>query len=642
MCGICGKVYREPARSVEPAWLAAMMAAIAHRGPDAEGQALLGQAGLGFRRLSIIDLETGDQPIPNEDRTLWIVFNGEIYNYRALRADLEARGHRFRTHTDTETILHLFEDDGPDCLARLDGMFALAIWDAPRRQLFLARDRLGEKPLYYADNGERILFASEIKALRMDPGFDPEIHWPGLDSYLSLRFVPAPATLYRHATLLPAGHCLLWKEGQVRQWRYWTPSFLEKTGADVAAQAAELADRLRDSVRKRLVSDVPLGAFLSGGMDSSLVVAMMGQVAEGAANTFAAGCRDVEFNELPYARAVAERWHTRHREFMIEPDVVHALPKIVHLMDGPTDPVALSLYHISGATRQHVKVALGGDGGDELFGGYDRYWGNRMAAWAARVPRALRRIALDLPSGWVQEDFTRKSLSKRLRWIHQMADLPADRRYFASLSFFRFGGDFRASLYTADLHERLADSDPAAPILEAFRSPNAEDPVDRMLYTDLTMRLPNYTLQILDRMTMAHGLEGRCPYLAHGLVEYGCRLPSSSKVRGWRQKWLQKRLARAYLPETVLRRGKQGFSFPLSRWFREDLRDFLHDLVLDSRLVRDGLFAGDTVRRLVGEHDSGTADHSMRLWSLLNCELWYRDLAHPANASAPGREARRP
>jgi len=611
-------------RPIEASVLSEMMKTIAHRGPDGEGAYIHRNVGLGFRRLSIIDLQTGQQPMPNEDETVWIVFNGEVYNYLELREHLQQKGHRFRTRTDTESIIHLYEEYGPECVTRLRGMFAFAIWDERKRQLLLARDRLGEKPLFYYQDNERFLFASEIKALLADPGLDIEMNPAGLDSYLSLRFILAPHTMFRHIYKLPPAHYLIFRDGQVRINKYWEPSFLPK----IRARKDEIMERLRDlmleSIQIRLMSDVPLGAFLSGGIDSSLVVAFMSQASTPEPETFSIGVDDADYNELPYARAVAEKYNTKHNEFIIRPNVVESLPKIVELMDEPTDPFALSVYYISGAARRHVTVALGGDGGDEVFGGYDRYLGNQFMRLLLKLPKVFRQHVFTPLIEMIPEDFSRKSLAQKLRWLNRMSSYPDDSRYFESMSFFRFNDDSKSFLYSDDLKASLNGSHLVEHVFKFFQSPVAENLVDRMLYTDMMTRLPDYTLLILDRMSMAHGLEARSPYLDHGLVEFACSIPERYKVRGKQLKWILRELARDYLPPQILTRDKQGFGFPLNRWLKNDLREFINDIFHSSQMIRDGYFNSEYVLRLIREHQEGRVDHQMRIWCILNVELWYR------------------
>jgi asparagine synthase (glutamine-hydrolysing) len=502
-------------------------------------------------------------------------------------------------------------------------MFAFALWDENKKQLFIARDRLGEKPLFYYYDQNRFLFASEIKAILAEPDIRKEINLEAIDSYLSLRFIYTPHTMYKNICKLPAAHSLILKNGKIQINQYWKPSFSDKISKTKEEIFDQLRDLFLDSINIRLMSDVPIGAFLSGGIDSSMVVSLMSQVSKVKPQTFSIGVVDNDYNELPYARAVADKYGTNHHEFIIRPDIVNILPKVIELMGEPTDPFAISVYNIAEVTRKHVTVALGGDGGDELFGGYDRYHGNNFVGFLSLLPNFLLQPFFKSLIKIVPEDFSKKSLSQKLRWLSHVSSYPENRRYFESMSFFRFTDLTKDHLYSQNLKENLNGSHPSNYILKYFNDDAAEDLVDHMMYTDLMTRLPDYTLQILDHMTMAHSLEGRSPFLDHRFVEFACSIPSSMKVSKRELKVLLKEFAKDYLPPQLLTREKQGFGFPLHRWLKNDLREMINDVLHCSKLVADGYFNDKYIQCIIGEHQKGAADHQMRIWSLLNMELWY-------------------
>jgi asparagine synthase (glutamine-hydrolysing) len=621
MCGICGLI--DPAGVREGA-LDAMLGQLVHRGPDDQGVHLKGPVGLGHRRLSIIDLSQGHQPISNEDESVWIVLNGEIYNYRGLREELIARGHRFRTHSDTEVIVHLWEEEGPACVERLRGMFAFALWDDRRQQLFAARDHLGQKPFFYTETRNGLAFASEIKALlAADPSLaelDPE----ALEEYLALRIVTPPRTMFRRVRKLPPAHFLTWDaRAGLRISRYWDLSYGPKMGGSDEQLVDALEEQLVESLRLHMVSDVPVGAFLSGGLDSTLVVGLLERhVLDAPIDTFAGKLDYGDFDESPAARAVAERYGTRHHEQAISPSLVSLLPKLLWHLDEPSDALSVCSYLIAALARRHVKVVLGGDGGDELFGGYDRYYGNRYANLYATMPAALRRHVLGPVLDRLGHGGWYKSRAHQLRWLHQMSFLEGGDRYAASLGYFYFGEPERRALLGPAVSS--AGFDPYAAIADAYDRADAEDPIDRMLYADSQLRMTDHSVMILDRMSMAHGLEARCPFLDHELAAFCARLPMRVKVRGRQLRWIQKRLAERYLPEEVLKRPKQGFASALPYMLRDEYR-LLFDLFLrDSHLAQAEVLRPAQIERLLAEHESGSADHGNRLWLLLSAEVWYR------------------
>ena len=620
MCGICGKVQPE---GVTRSDLKIMMDSLRFRGPDDEGFSLQGMAGLGHRRLSIIDLDGGHQPISNEDGTLWIVFNGEIYNYQELRQRL-GNSHRFSSNSDTEVILHLYEDLGKECVKELRGMFAFAIWDTRKHKLLLARDHMGQKPLYYMHKGERFAFASEIKALlEADPTLR-EVDPRGLHQYLTLRIIAPPLSMFASVRKLPPGHILTYQDGNVQVERYWDLRYEPKLEMSEAEYLDTLEQKVMETVRYHMVSDVPVGAFLSGGMDSSIIVGMMSKIAKTPVKTFSVGVPYENYSELPYARAVAQKYGTEHYEEDIFPSLVRVLPDLVWHLDEPSDPLSAPMFYIARMASQHVKVVLGGDGGDELFGGYDRYYGNRYVEYYARLPHAFRKHLIGQFLRVMPEGFWYKSLSHKLKWINQMSFNDGGLRYARSLGYFYFSEQHRESLYGPRFNGKLNGYDPEEAIYSYFECDNASEMLDKMLYADSMVRLPDHSVMIVDRTTMAHGLESRAPFMDHKLVEFVARMPVSLKVRGHNLRYIQARLAERYLPPELLHRKKQGFSSPLPYLLADEFKMLYQTFLNDSHMVRDGYLRAEPIQKLLGEHLNKKVDHGNRLWLLCNSEIWYR------------------
>jgi asparagine synthase (glutamine-hydrolysing) len=603
-----------------------MLQTIAHRGPDDEGLYINGHIGIGNRRLAIIDVEGGRQPICNEDESIWIVHNGEIYNYKDLRNELEKKGHFFRTNSDTEVIVHLYEELGEGCVDKLSGMFAFAIWDENQQKLFLARDRVGQKPLFYCQDNGDLLFASESKAILAVDKQEREIDYESIHHYLSLRFIPSPHTMLKHVKKLPPGHTLVYQNGTITVSRYWDLSFREKLDLSESDLIDGLQEKLTRTVDSHLVSDVPVGAFLSGGMDSSMVVAIMARdLGKESFKTFAVGVRENSFNELPYARMVSKHYQTTHIEHCVESNLINLLPKMIWHLDEPSDPIAACQFHASALAARHVKVVLGGDGGDELFAGFDRYLGINYVDHYSVLPLFFRRAIIGPLLTLMPDSFNYKSITQKLRWAQQLSLLPdTGARYAEATCFFRFSHEDKRSLYSDNLWYQIGHCNSSDIIITKFYSNRADDPIDRMLYADFMTRLPEHSLMLTDRMTMAHGLELRSPYLDHELVEFMAAFPSDLKLRNGTLKYALRKIGQEYLPQRILRREKQGFMFPVAHWFSNELYNFIKRFLMDSHLVKSGLFKKESISRLIEDRRQRRFDNHVRLWMLLNLEIWYQ------------------
>jgi len=632
MCGICGVVYEDPARRPDPAALRRMLAALRHRGPDGERIEILGPAGLGHSRLSVIDLEGGAQPMFNEDRSIAVVFNGEIYNFRDLRRRLAEGGHRLATdHSDTETLPHLYEDLGVSgALAELRGMFAFALWDAPRRRLALARDRAGKKPLYYAHAGGALWFASELKALLAIPEIPRRLDLQAMDDFLTLQYVPAPETIFRDIRKLPPAHFLIFENGEIRIERYWRLQPEPKRQISEAQAAEETAARIEEAVRLRLESDVPLGVFLSGGVDSSLVTAFASRHVSGPLRTFSIGFEQEEFNELPFARMVAERYATRHHEFIVRADAVAALPRLVWHYDEPyADISALPSFALAELARRHVTVALNGDGGDESFAGYQRYLGlpvfERWMRWPRPARRALAAL-LDSPR--------RPAALDPLRYVNRVSLASPALRYAQALTIFT--QEAKARLCDPAFREQVDPGAAESRMIAEYEREDLREPLDRMLACDIETYLPGDLLPKVDRATMSCGLEGRSPLLDHPLMEFAASLPASVRFAGGSLKTLLRRVAGPLIPAAALNRPKQGFAAPAEVWFRAELRQFTRETLLGPEARGRGFFRPRAVEALLREHESGRQRHHHRIWALLCLELWFRTfLDRPNPDSGP-------
>ncbi len=622
MCGIAG-IVRSDGAPVDRELLERMNEAIRHRGPDEDGFYFSAGVGLAMRRLAIIDLKSGQQPIHNQNSTAWIVFNGEIYNYRELRDQLEKLGHRFYTDSDTEAIIHAYDQYGTDCPNYLRGMFAFAIWDERTKSLFLARDRVGKKPLLYAQLEGELVFGSEFTALLEHPRVSRDVDFEAIHHYLSFICVPAPLTAYRAIRKLEPGHWLLWRDGEIKTERYWQLDFSKKQKISEEEAGERTVELLREAVRVRLMSEVPLGAFLSGGIDSSAVVALMAQESSEKIKTFSIGFDEQDFSELHHARRVAEHVGADHHEFIVRPDAMEILPTLVEHYGEPfADSSAIPSYYVSKETRAYVTVALNGDGGDECFAGYQRYAAMSIAQKYRNLPAPLRdSVISNVVRALPGFDARQNPLRKAKRFI-AAASLPPVERYLRWVS--AFDDAAKQGLYSdAFRHETAAFR--TASILEPwFAKANGAGIVDASLLTDTMTYLPNDLLVKMDIAAMTVSLEARSPFLDHHLMEFAAGLPEKLKLRRLTTKYLLKRVLKKLVPAENLNRSKMGFGVPIGHWFRGAMQPFLRETLLSEKALGRGLFRPEMVRQLIETHVAVKADHSHRLWSLLMLELWYQ------------------
>jgi asparagine synthase (glutamine-hydrolysing) len=621
MCGIAGKV--SVGSAIQEGLIVRMCESIEHRGPDSRGIHLEDGVGFGVQRLRVIDLETGDQPIYNEDGSIVVILNGEIYNYRELREGLAARGHRFSTKSDTEVIVHLYEDEGSRCVERLRGMFAFALWDSRDRRLLLARDRLGKKPLFYAVEGDTLWFASEAKAILQDPAVDRAPNIEAIDAYLQLQYVPHPLSAFAKLAKLPPAHALSWAGGQVALERYWTLSYSETGIAATPGDAHELIrDKLLEATRLRLRSDVPLGAFLSGGVDSSAVVAAMAMQTSDRVRTFSIGFDVGAYDETRFARQVATLFGTEHNELRVEPKAVEILPQLVwHYGEPFADSSAIPTFYLAELTRRHVTVALNGDGGDESFAGYNRYLGTGLADRLAQLPMPLRR-AFGAAARAVGPDSREASFRSRLNRLGRAATLSAPDRYAMWMA--HLTERERERMYTPELRAMLTDRPAPRVVRDAWEASDAPDRVDRLLDVDVNTYLPGDLLVKVDIASMAHSLEVRSPLLDHEFVELCAAFPGAWKLQGSTTKKLFKDALRPWLPGAILDRPKQGFGVPIKEWFRGPLRSLPGEVLLDPVATARGMFRSEYVEGLIADHQSGARDNAYRIWALVQLELWQR------------------
>ena len=646
MCGICGEIDFKN-QDIRFKTLISMCEVLAHRGPDDEGIVFFKKdkilefkgplpdqfaengflVGLGHRRLSIIDLSgTAHQPMSNEDGTIWIVYNGEIYNYKEIRNQLESKGHLFKSRSDTEVIIHAYEEWGVDCLKYFRGMFAFGLWDNRLKRLFLARDRLGKKPLVYSYRNGRFAFASELKALLQIPWIEKKINLSAIHHYLTYQYIPSPETIFEDIEKLPPAHYLLYdSNGNIKIERYWKLNFnsYEKVKGDDDAYCKVIRSNLEESVRYRLISDVPLGAFLSGGIDSSLVVGLMSKNGGTPVKTFSIGFEEQEFNELDYARIISKHFSTEHHEFIVKPNALEILPKLIwHYNEPFGDPSAIPTYYVANMTSNYVKVVLTGDAGDENFAGYPRYRRSKYVLWFTKLPEIYRKDLLSkilrtlAHSPWKQKTFNRLGDFVEMLSSHQ------GQNYLEQIKI--FNEKEKKGIYTEEFFEKMKGENTADYLVSKYEEVDTEDPLEKLLYLDMITYLPEDLLVKVDIATMAHCLEARVPFLDHLFIEEVARIPFNLKLKGLRLKFILKKAFSDFLPEPILNRKKMGFGVPISKWLREDLKDYVFELLLSSRTIKRGYFKEEGIKRLLEDHMSMRYDHSAKIWSLIFLENWFR------------------
>jgi len=636
MCGICGFIG-----NLDDTVLSKMLNVLRHRGPDDSGCVVFKgersklKVSLGHTRLSIIDLSlAGHQPMSNEDESIWITYNGEIYNYKALSSKLKAQGHKFKSNSDTETILHLYEEMGDDCVNELNGMFAFAIWDKRKERLFLARDRLGIKPLYYLEDNGRFVFASEIKAILEYDGVEREVDYQALLYFMTFLYIPCPFTIFKGIRKLPPAHILTMEKGRVEVKRYWdlvfSPPLQVSSSQATPAEAEEYYKRqimeiLQEIVESHMISDVPLGVFLSGGIDSSTVAGMMSKLSSNPVKTFSIGYEGREgksYNELEYSKEVSKYFGTEHQEFILNPSIIEVLPNIVWHLDEPfADSSAIPTYLVSEAARKYVTVALTGIGGDEVFGGYPRYLGARVSRQYAKLPFWLRR-SLARGVEVIPESSTSRNIPGWIKRFIRGGLLPVDERYISWVSFLT--DRQKTQLFTEDFLAQTKDF-PVYEVHKAFYSENnLENILDKIFYLDIKTYLADDLLMMGDKMSMAHSLELRVPFCDHKLIEFAATIPAELKFKGLKLKSLFKKALKGFLPEDILQRKKQGFMVPLAKWFQNELKGFTLDLLSEERIKKRGYFRPDFIRWVLDQHYDGRQNFTDQIYALISLELWHQ------------------
>ncbi|MCM8816237.1 MAG: asparagine synthase (glutamine-hydrolyzing) [Candidatus Omnitrophica bacterium] len=624
MCGICGIVKKDG--KVYPAVIEKMASTMVYRGPDEQGYMVCENVGLGHRRLKIIDLTTGRQPISNEKNTMFLICNGEIYNFRQLRTVLEDSGHKFKTNSDSEVIIHLYEKYGTECLKFLRGMFAFAIWDNEKKTLFLARDRLGKKPLVYSIKNGNIYFASEIKALLEVDEISREIDYSAVDLFLTYQAIPAPWTIFRDIRKLKPGHYLLWTDGKIKIEKYWQIDFTKKLRLSNEQEYIDaMWEKLVESTRIRMIADVPLGAFLSGGIDSSTIVGIMSENSSQPVKTFSVGFEESDFSELNFARIVAEKFGTEHYEFIVRPDVISILPKLVwHYNEPFADSSMIPTYYVARETRKHVIVALNGDGGDENFAGYTRYWQTQLLS---KIYELYKKIPLCKAFGLknfehLYKKYPSNTFIRILKWLGEAERCGFDYAYARRL--ISFSNDFKQKIYSEDMKKKIADFDSFLLIKDIWDSSAEVDLIEKMLATDFQLYLPDVLMVKMDIASMANSLETRSPFLDYEFVELIASFPSNLKMKNFRTKYILKTKLKEFLPRKIVRRKKMGFGVPIGRWFKGELKNYLMETLLDKEALSRQYFVPEEIKKLVEQHISGTVEHSSRLWTLLTFELWHK------------------
>ena len=623
MCGIVGIAFNDDRLEPDRALVQALGATVGHRGPDGEGYHTAPGIALGARRLAVIDLTGGQQPMSSTDGSITVVFNGEIYNYKEVRAALVASGHHFRSAADTEVLVHLYEERGLDCLQELRGMFAFALWDGRRRRLLLARDRMGQKPLHYTKLRDRLLFGSEIKSILQDPGVERSVDRHALDQYLTWEYVPGGRTIFRGIERLPPGHRLVWEKGRVEIEPYWQPRWDPDHPRSAAEWAEAFGHALREAVRLHLTSDVPLGIFLSGGLDSSAILALAREVSNAELSTFSLGFADASYDERRFARLVAERYGTHHREYTLDAPDDGLVRRVCASFDEPfADASAIPTFVLAAHARRHVTVALGGDGGDELLGGYDWYRAERVARYYQALPAAWQRHLTGPLLTRIPASTRKKGLGERLRRFGAGFEHPTALGHARWRAFLTPAE--KAELYAPDLRHALAGTSGYEPELEVAARFSSLDPIRRALGRDMMTYLPDDILTKVDRASMASSLEVRSPFLDGEVVELACLMPPELKIRGGRTKILLREILRDRVPPPILRREKQGFSPPMRSWLRKELRDLARDCLDPERIRRRGWFDPTVVHGWLDSHLEGRRNYAHRLWPLIVFELWHQ------------------
>lgn len=620
MCGICGIFNYASEQPIDLVTINKMCSVMTHRGPDDEGLYIDENIGLGMRRLSIIDLKTGHQPISNEDKSVWIVFNGEIYNHCLIRKELESSGHRFSTSSDTEAIVHAYEEYGEDCVNKLNGMFAFAIWDKNKKKLFIARDRIGIKPLYYYHDDKSFIFGSELKVILQYPGIPKQIDYEALEEFLAFEYIPAPKTIFKGIYKLPQAHYISVQNQKIIINEYWKLHF-----KDVKRTEDETCDELylilKEAVKMMLISDVPLGAFLSGGIDSSTVVALMSEVMDRPVKTFSIGFDDPSYNELEYARKVAKHFGTDHTELVIKPDIPCWVDKIIKYIDEPFGDFSIfPTFLVSELARSQVKVSLSGDGGDELFAGYEHYLANNIERIYRNIPFFVRRKLVPLVIDLMPPTSEKKGLINMMKRFVEGTQQPDQLRHFRWMKF--FGEAEKQQLFSPEVRNVINRDASYRVFTDYFDEPNGADYLGQEIFADIKTYLCDDILVKVDRMSMANSLEARVPFLDHRFVEFAATIPSSMKLNRFRMKYIFKKCMSKILPKEIIYKQKQGFSIPIKNWLRRDLKPLMEEVLSIERLKKEGFFNPAYVQKLKSEHLEGLKNHSHKLWALMVFGMW--------------------
>lgn len=624
MCGIGGVYYFKKKTIVDQTLLKGMADAMSHRGPDGSGFYADSFVGLCHRRLSIIDLsKKAKQPMSNEDKTIWLVFNGEIYNFQELKNVLEAKGHHFVSNTDSEIIVHAYEEFGEACTEYLQGMFAFAVWDLKSKKFFLARDRVGKKPLFYYKDNDHFIFASELKSILLDTAVKREISHESISYYLSFGYIPAPISIFKGIKKIRPGHSLtIDNKGNIAIRQYWNIK-LRPEHHSMDYFKKKILHELEEAVRIRMISDVPLGAFLSGGIDSSAVVAIMSKLSSEPIKTFSIGFDEPSFDETKHARRVAECFGTDHQEFIVQPDAIKILPKLVWHYDEPySDSSALPSFYLAKMTKKHVTVALNGDGGDENFAGYDRYAANNMLRYYRWIPATIRNSIFQI-SKLIPESITQKNLCRKIKRVVYASCLSKEKAYISFMQ--TFTDEQKNDLLSEDMYASVSGTDSSKILLNEFANIPKGNFTNQMLYCDIKRYLPDDLLVKMDIATMANSLEARSPFLDHKFMEFAATIPPCLKLHGFNKKYILKQALSPLLPKSILNRRKMGFGAPIGKWFRNDLKSFAADTLLSNSALRRGYFNSGYIRKILDQHNSGHIDNSYRIWNLLWLELWHNE-----------------